>query len=103
MGLSLNVRFSVSILAVACALGGGTPVRADGPPGEEPSIDGCGKAHAVIAGWGAEREGQPEGGVAEAMTETDVLHYDLDIELTNLNTVLNNCPAFFTRHTSGDK
>jgi aminopeptidase N len=45
----------------------------------------------VIAGWDQAREGQPEGGVAEAMAETDVLHYNLDIELTNLNPAANRC------------
>ncbi len=50
MGFPLKVRFSICVLAVVCALGWAMPVQADGPSGQEPSIDGCGKAHAVIAG-----------------------------------------------------
>jgi aminopeptidase N len=91
MGLFFERRILVCAALVGCAVGWGVPLRADGPPDEEPSVVGCGKSHAVIAGWDAEREGQPEGGVAEAMTETDVLHYNLDIELTNLNTAANTC------------
>lgn len=58
---------------------------------DEPSIVGCGKAHAAIAGWEREAEDRPEGGVAEAMGDTDVLHYNLDIEITNINTSGNTC------------
>ncbi len=65
----------------------------DGPAdSDEPSVVGCGKAHAMIAGFRPDLErGDGEGGVAEAMGETDVLHYDLNIEVSNLNTGANSC------------
>ena len=91
MGLPSRLRFLICAVVISCALFRNDSLRASEPPDEEPSVVGCGKSHAVIAGWDAEREGQAEGGVAEAMNETDVLHYSLDIELTNLNTAGNTC------------
>lgn len=69
---------------------GADVVRAD-DLNEEPSRVGCGKAHAAMRAFESDHEGLPEGGVAEAMGETDVLHYALDIELSSLNTVTNSC------------
>jgi len=60
-------------------------------PSEEPSIVGCGKGEAMRAQFLAEQTAQTEGGIAEAMGETDVLHNELSIEISNLNTTFNNC------------
>jgi aminopeptidase N len=72
------------------------PVSAQAPsdqgnPSEEPSIVGCGKAEAMRARFVAEQMQPAQGGVAEAMGETDVLHNDLTIEISNLNTTTNTC------------
>ncbi len=90
MGSAIR-RFFGLAFGIVCAVYMVQPTMAQGSPGDEPSIDGCGKSRARIAGWEQEGLGEPEGGVAEAMTETDVLHYNLDIELTNLNTGGNTC------------
>lgn len=52
---------------------------------------GCGKAEAYKARFLAEQLGPVQGGVAEAMGETDVLHYELSLEISNLNTGANTC------------
>ena len=61
------------------------PLRAD-----EPMI-GCGKAQAAIRGFLAEEIEPPSAQYLEAFTDTDVLHYDLDIELTSINPATNSC------------
>jgi len=58
---------------------------------DEPAIVGCGKAEALRARFLAEQMEPAQGGVAEAMGETDVLHNDLTIEISNLNTGSNTC------------
>ena len=60
-------------------------------PSHEPSIVGCGKAEAAQRWFRADPVEGADGGVAEAMGETDVLHNDLTIEVTNINTVSNSC------------
>ncbi len=60
-------------------------------PAQEPSIVGCGKAEAAQRWFVADPVEGPDGGVAEAMSETDVLHNDLAIEVTDINTVTNSC------------
>ncbi len=60
-------------------------------PLDDPSITGCGKAEALRELFAAEQMGPVPGGVAEAMSETDVLHYDLSIEISNLNPGANSC------------
>jgi len=58
---------------------------------DEPVIYGCGKAQAM-ASYIPERDDQPsEATPREAMIETDVIHYTLDIEISNLNTGANTC------------
>lgn len=52
---------------------------------------GCGKAEAMRARFIAEQMQPAQGGVAEAMGETDVLHNDLSIEISNLNTGADTC------------
>jgi len=52
---------------------------------------GCGKAEALRARFVAEQMEPAQGGVAEAMDETDVLHYDLDLEVSDLNTASDTC------------
>lgn len=78
-------------LGILCAVAVTTTTWAQSVPSEEPSIVGCGKSNALIAAWEHKAQGPPEGGVAEAMGETDVLHYNLDIELTNINTSAHTC------------
>lgn len=54
----------------------------------------CGKAHAaVLRDQAAEQNAGSEGvaGLRDALTDTDVLHYDLDIEISNINTGANTC------------
>ncbi|MFH0983361.1 MAG: M1 family metallopeptidase [Planctomycetota bacterium] len=45
---------------------------------------GCGKAQALALRYLAEQADGGDVSLREAMTETDVLHYDLDIEISNL-------------------
>lgn len=58
----------------------------------EPAIFGCGKAQAMAA-YIAEQDEGPAPGVREAMGETDVLHYTLDIEIPfdDINPGANTC------------
>ena len=67
------------------------PYRPDAPSPVPP----CGKAQAMATRFRAEQELQRnpevERAAREAMAETDVLHYDLDIEVTNLNPSGNTC------------
>jgi hypothetical protein len=53
----------------------------------------CGKARAMAGHVGDCEPAPPniDGSLREAMDETDVLHYALDIEVSNLNTAANNC------------
>ena len=89
-------RITHHLLVAICAsaiLGSLAPIaRAQKPPTEadHPPFDGCGKAHAMIARY---PHGLPTPTAAqrEAMSETDVLHYDLAIEVTDLDPVNNTC------------
>ncbi|HKQ46983.1 MAG TPA: M1 family aminopeptidase [Phycisphaerae bacterium] len=58
---------------------------------DEPVILGCGKAQALAAAHAAQDLSEPVPGLREAMTETDVLHHTLDIEISNFDTVNNHC------------
>ncbi len=57
---------------------------------DEPIIYGCGKAQAM-ASYIPERIETLPAGQREAMGDTDVLHYTLDIEISNLNTGADTC------------
>jgi len=57
---------------------------------DRPPIEGCGKAHAMIRA--AEERSEDDFPVArEAMDDTDVLSYALDIELSNIIPTSNTC------------
>lgn len=71
---------------------GAQPAPETGGTSEEPSVVGCGKAEAARMQFSAEAMEPAQGGVAEAMGETDVLHYDLSIEISNLNPPPGNPP-----------
>ena len=76
-------------------LSGAGPVAAADPadrPGDaRMPILGCGKAQALAMGYLAQQEEGAGASLREAMTETDVQHYALDIEVSNLNTSANTC------------
>ncbi len=97
-------------LALVCALAGvvtlAATVRADGPTASEPNrpsvrpagvdepVYGCGKAHAALRRFSRPIEAERTPGdraYAAAMGDTDVQHYDLDIEVSNFNTGANTC------------
>ncbi len=60
-------------------------------PGAEPSLVGCGKAQALIRALDGDGFPPATASTLEIMEETDVLHYKLDIEVSNLNTGSNTC------------
>lgn len=53
-------------------------------------IEGCGKAQAMSRLFEAECEGDTHPGFRETMESSDVLHYDLSIEITDINIVSHN-------------
>jgi hypothetical protein len=67
---------------------------------EPAPIVGCGKANAMILRQQTDEQNAEEqailddmleAGLREAFTDTDVLHYDLTLEVSNLNTSSNTC------------
>ncbi|QOJ03862.1 MAG: M1 family metallopeptidase [Planctomycetia bacterium] len=67
-------------------------------PSADPCVDAdgqrCGKAHAaVLRDRAAEQDAESGGaaGMRDALIDTDVLHYDLDIEISNINIASNTC------------
>ncbi|MDO8631044.1 MAG: M1 family metallopeptidase, partial [Phycisphaerales bacterium] len=58
---------------------------------EEPPILGCGKSEAAKRWFRTDPVEIFDGGVAEAMGETDVLHNDLTVEITDISTATNSC------------
>ncbi len=60
---------------------------------QEPPLVGCGKARSMAAQCVDESDcSEPTPpGLREALDGTDVLHYALDLEISNLNTGSNNC------------
>jgi len=92
---------SVEGQSVAPSAGGGNAtaaasdllLAADQPTvlSDEPPIVGCGKAEAALRWFRTDPVARAAGGVAEAMDETDVLHNDLTIEITDINTSANSC------------
>ena len=89
-------RHSGWILSCACGafLVCAGIAQADGPVDSESTtpLIGCGKGRAMATRFMAERDSQTVPiGVREAVTDTDVQHYDLDIELTNIDPAANTC------------
>lgn len=80
------------------ASAGAQPQSVADPPGRESAATGyddhfvgCGKARAALRGFLSEPEAIPDAAYLETLSDTDVLHYDLDIEITNINPSLNRC------------
>lgn len=67
---------------------GATPGRPDAQPVDE---IGCGKARAAIRQWDLPPAGPPEAAYLEALAATDVVSYDLDIELSSIDPDGNTC------------
>ena len=63
--------------------------RASGP--DEQPVIGCGKERALTAHYRAEQLLPGERAPAEALTDTDVLHYDLNIEVSDIDTEAREC------------
>jgi len=64
------------------------------PAGVDEPVLGCGKARAALRRFSRPIEGERTPGdiaYAAAMPNTDVLHYDLDIEVSNFNPGANTC------------
>jgi aminopeptidase N len=57
---------------------------------DEPLV-GCGKGQAIVRAQSVEREAFPEPFYMATFADTDVLHYALDIEVSNLNPGANTC------------
>jgi len=65
---------------------------ADEPDEHLPVPGVCGKARLAARGWARHPQIRPpDPSLREALVDTDVLHYALDIEISNLNTAANNC------------
>lgn len=90
-GFGSAVFIALGVLFGICGQASAQVSQEDGSPSEEPSIIGCGKAEAFQTRFLAEQWEPMSGGVAEAMGESDVLHNDLSIEISNLNTAFNTC------------
>ena len=87
-------KIGVLGLSLLLAMTASTAVAQHGHDAEfcdEPVILGCGKAHAMAAHAAQQDVSQPIPGLREAMSDTDVLHHTLDIEISNLNTGANTC------------
>jgi len=87
------VLFSLTCLTFTGRVGTAFAQEVMGPTTDEPSIVGCGKGQILEARMKAGQfqiESSGIGGVAEAMTDTDVLSNELDVELSSLNPGLDN-------------
>ncbi len=90
-----RIRKLVTAVTLGLALGG-SEVRAGADEPDRPGdarypILGCGKAQALALRYLAEQVEGGDQGLREAMTETDVLHYALDLEISNLDTANDTC------------
>jgi aminopeptidase N len=77
------------ITYIAFSLTAAAPAHEPAGDNAEPII-GCGKGQALAARW-LERSVRGDAVSREAMDDTDVLHYDLDIEISNLSPGTNTC------------
>ena len=66
---------------------------------DEPIIFGCGKAQAMATAQAHQDASEPIPGLREALSDTNVLHHTLDIEISNLDTVANTCTIAGTNAT----
>jgi aminopeptidase N len=83
--------FKISAFVLCSALCAHTAFAQTYDPCMDPA-GGCGKAHAaVLQDPDVMRESLEDSGTREAMPDTDVLHYKLDIELSGINTAGNSC------------
>lgn len=81
-------------VALAILLVSGAPAaaqRSEHSPIIEPAFDGCGKAHAMIRAGDEALQSPVAAQMFEPMSATDALHYDLDIEVSSINTGTNSC------------
>ncbi|MCK6455658.1 MAG: hypothetical protein L6Q92_03900 [Phycisphaerae bacterium] len=85
-------RYFALVVSCLAFIAWNSTTRADGPAGhvDEPFV-GCGKAHALARHFVAEEDALGAQLTREAAGDTDVLQYDLDIEVSNLNTASNTC------------
>jgi hypothetical protein len=94
-GMRFSTAFAVASFGVLVLQSSAWAVA----PQVEPPIVGCGKAHAMIArDFGAAQAEEQmvldalrDAGLREALTDTDVQHYDLTLEVTNINTGSRTC------------
>ncbi len=94
-GIGGHFRRTFFVLIVAVAGLSGSS-RADDAPdpsaaADSPAFVGCGKAEALARRFRAEPVEIFAPGLREAAAETDVLHYRLDIEISNLSSATNTC------------
>lgn len=75
-------------LAVCCVVAIST--SAQEPRTIEPAFEGCGKAHALLRA-GDKVPQSPVAAMLEPLAASDALHYDLDVEVSNINTGANTC------------
>ncbi len=89
------VRSTAGVLFTLATLSSLSAARGQAPdaPIDEP-LNGCGKGRAMAALYEADLAAEREPGARaarEAMQDTDVLHYELDLEISNLNPTAFNC------------
>jgi len=84
-------RATLILLCVPLSPGSTTWAQTAEPFASQEPIDGCGKAQAMARYFVHERVDEVSTVYREAMSQTDVLHYDLDIEVSNLNPSQNTC------------
>src|SRR5262245_49673577 len=87
----LGLRRPCLFLVALCAVTATQALADDDPLSCPPVIYGCGKAQALTARFIANDEPFDSPAPREAMTETDVLSYALDVELTNISTAAGSC------------
>ncbi len=90
-----SVRYSVPLaMIVSCwtvhTVGSAAWAGEPDPPGRRPRIS-CGRARSLASLPRGHRIPRPDRASLESLADTDVLHYVLDIEVSNLDPVLNTC------------
>ncbi|UCE59009.1 MAG: M1 family metallopeptidase [Phycisphaerales bacterium] len=83
-----------TLIAMYSAILAFVPLAANQRPilqDDKKPVGGCGKARTMLARYANDHDHFTDATAMEPLWSTDVLHYELDIEISNINTLLHTC------------